>query len=389
MQRVSVLGSTGSIGTAALDVIAHHPGELTVAALAAARNVELLARQANRFKPEVLALLDGDKVDELRRQLDYPTEIWVGPEGVAAAAAMPEADTVLVAIVGAAGLPATCAAAQAGKRICLANKEALVIGGHLVTRLVASGGAELLPVDSEHSAIFQCLWQGGREEVFGIYLTASGGPFRQFTREQLAQVTPEMALQHPTWTMGRKITIDSATLMNKGLEVIEAHWLFSLDWAQIKVLVHPQSIIHSMVEFTDGSILAQLGTPDMRLPIQAALLYPQRRPAPVRRLDFSTLSALTFELPDLERFPCLSLAYRAGMTGGTAPAVLNAANEVAVELFLKGELPFMAIPRVVEESLAGQPFGRAETLEEILAVDGEARREAARVAGKLKSKKTI
>jgi len=383
MLHVAILGSTGSIGVNTLQVIAHHPEKLKVVALSAGSNVSLLCEQAARFRPEVVCIGDQSLARELKNNLDPSIRIVVGEEGLQTCASWPSADAVVVAIVGSAGLPPTCAAARAGKRICLANKEALVAGGQLVMNLVRQHQATLLPIDSEHSAIFQCL-AGNNAPLNRIYLTASGGPFRNASIEQLSQVKPADALRHPNWNMGAKVTIDSATLMNKGLEVIEAHWLFGLTWQQIQVVVHPQSVIHSMVEFIDGSILAQLGAPDMRLPIQVALMHPERWPSPATKLNLLELAELTFEAPDTTRFPCLELAYAAGKAGGTMPVVLNAANEVAVQLFLQHQLAFTSIPKVVETCMARHQLEEATDISIIMATDKQARQDAAQVAAHLR-----
>jgi 1-deoxy-D-xylulose-5-phosphate reductoisomerase len=362
MRGVVILGSTGSIGTQALDVIARHRDDYRVVALAAGRNTALL--------------------DEQRRAFDVPPErarACAGdPDALAELAALPDADVVLNAVVGFAGLPATLAALEHGKRLALANKESLIAGGPVVQKARASGGGEIVPVDSEHSAVWQCLRSGRPSEVRRIVLTASGGPFRGRTREQLASVTVEDALAHPTWNMGAKITIDSSTLMNKGLEVIEAHELFGVDLDRIDVVVHPQSIVHGMVEFTDGATIAQLSMPDMRLPIGLALGAPQRLGEAFGALDWSTIGSLTFEEPDQRTFRCLQLAYDAGRAGGTAPAVLNGANEVAVDAFLARRMPWSAIADVVEETLQGGT-GNADDVADVLEADRAARARAGAV----------
>jgi len=356
---VVVLGSTGSVGTQALDVIARHPDDYRVVALAAGRNTDLLAEQARAF---------GVPADLARSCVD-------APGALAELAAHPEADVVLNAVVGFAGLPATIAALEAGTRLALANKESLIAAGPVVAKARAASGAEIVPVDSEHSAIWQCLRAGRPTEVNRIILTASGGPFRGRTAADLANVTRADALKHPTWQMGEKITIDSSTLVNKGLEVIEAHELFGVDFDRIDVVVHPQSIVHSMVEFVDGATIAQLSEPDMRLPIGLALGAPDRLPEAFGAIDWTTLGTLTFEPPDRDTFRCLDLAYEAGRTGGTAPAVLSGANEVAVEAFLAERLPWSAIAAVVEEVLnAGT--GSADEVDDVLAADRVARERA-------------
>jgi 1-deoxy-D-xylulose-5-phosphate reductoisomerase len=383
-RAVALLGATGSIGDSTLDVIARHPQRFAVAALAAHRNWEKLAALCRVFRPAYAALHDTDAARMLEQALSrdgLPTRVLAGPQGLAEVATLPEADTVLAAIVGAAGLAPTLAAAQAGKRILLANKEALVIGGALFMHAVEQGGGTLLPIDSEHNAIFQCLPPAhGRSPVQRgvrrILLTASGGPFRTRPIAQLAGVTPEEACAHPNWSMGRKISVDSATMMNKGLEVIEAHWLFGVPRAAIEVVIHPQSVVHSLVEYVDGSVLAQLGYPDMRTPIAQALAFPERVDAGVPRLDLAQLSALTFETPDLERFPCLKLAYAALDAGGTAPIALNAANEVAVAAFLRGASAYGDIASTCEAVLARETARPVASLDDALAADAAARRAA-------------
>jgi 1-deoxy-D-xylulose-5-phosphate reductoisomerase len=389
MRHVTLLGATGSIGDSTLDVIARHPDRFAVAALVAHRNWRKLAQLCRRFRPPVAALLDVAAARALEAALaadGLPTRVLAGPAGVAEAAALPHVDTVLAAIVGAAGLAPTLAAARAGKRILLANKEALVIGGELFMRAASEGGATVLPIDSEHNAIFQCLPARYAREpdaagVRRILLTASGGPFRKTPLEALAQVTPDEACAHPNWTMGRKISVDSATMMNKGLEVIEAHWLFGVQREAIDVVVHPQSVIHSLVEYVDGSVLAQLGHPDMRTPIAQALAYPERVDAGVAKLDLATLASLSFEAPDLERFPCLALAYAALESGGSAPIVLNAANEIAVEAFLGRRAQFRDIADVCAKTLDRIAATRVGSLDAALAIDAQARATACAMLG--------
>lgn len=370
--RVAVLGSTGSIGRQALDVAARYPERIEVVALAAFSNGAMLAEQAATFGVQRLALADEPAAAVARSASGLAIE--AGAAAIERIAGDGSADVVLNALVGAAGLRASVAALRSGARLALANKESLVVGGELVTSL---GLDRILPVDSEHSAIFQCLQGESRDEVSRIWLTASGGPFRGYTPEQLHEVTVEQALAHPRWTMGPKITVDSATLMNKGLEAIEAHHLFEVDYDRIAVLVHPESCIHSMVEFSDGSVKAHLGATDMRVPIQYAFSYPERWGAPVPAVDFRTLGQLTFDAPDTRTFRCLALALEAGRAGGTAPAVLNAANEVAVARFLARRTPFDSIPQVVAEVLERHDIGPADSLESVEAADGWARREAA------------
>ncbi|GIV60875.1 MAG: 1-deoxy-D-xylulose 5-phosphate reductoisomerase [Rhodothermaceae bacterium] len=358
-QGLCLLGSTGSIGTQALAVAALFPDRLRVRALTAYANVERLVQQARRFRPACVAIGDVEKYATLREALaGTGIAVLAGAEGLCEAATRSDVDTVLAAVVGFAGLAPTLAAVRAGKKIALANKETLVVAGALVTELAERHGAVLLPVDSEHSAIFQCLLGEPKEAVETLVLTASGGPFRTRPKETFDAITRAEALCHPNWSMGHKITIDSATMMNKGLEVIEARWIFGLDGARIRVLVHPQSIVHSIVVFRDGSAKAQLGVPDMKVPIQYALTYPDRWPAPHPRVDWATLGRLDFEEPDLDKFPCLRLAFEALEHGGTAPAVLNAANEQAVALFLEERIRFTDIPRLIEralEALAARP----------------------------------
>jgi 1-deoxy-D-xylulose-5-phosphate reductoisomerase len=375
MRRLAVLGSTGSIGTSTLEVVGAHPDRFQVTALAARANVDLLAEQVRRHAPRFVSVATEASARELRQRLGRTsTEVGWGTEGLLQAASDSGADVVVSAIVGGAGLSPTMGAIAAGKDVALANKESLVMAGHLVTAEAKRRGVRILPVDSEHSAVFQCL--GGRDgsQLRRIVLTASGGPFRTRPRATFASITPEEALKHPNWAMGKKITIDSATLMNKGLEVIEAHWLFHLPVTQVDVVIHPQSIVHSLVEFVDGSMLAQLGVPDMRVPIQYALTYPERRASAVPRLALESLSGLTFEAVDRERFPCLDLAYEAAQAGGSAPAVLNAANEVAVQRFLSRRIGFDEIPSLIRKALDAHPGRAVSTVEEVLEVDREVRR---------------
>lgn len=385
MRNVAVLGATGSIGTSTLDVIARHPDRFRASVLSAHGNVAALAELCARFRPELAVIADPALEGELARRLaatGVRCEVASGHEALAAAASGALCDTVVAAIVGAAGLDSTLAAARAGKRLLLANKESIVLAGPLLLDALRAGGGVLIPVDSEHNAIFQCL-PGGRPElaksgVRRLILTASGGPFRGRTRAELAAVTPEQACKHPKWSMGRKISVDSATLMNKGLEVIEAHHLFGAPAGAIDVLVHPQSLVHSLVEYVDGSVLAQLGNPDMRTAIAHALAWPERVEAGVPPLDLAASGALQFEAPDLDTFRCLALAFQALRAGGDAPAILNAANEVAVEAFLAGALPFLAIAEVVEGVLAELPAQAVVDVESLVARDGEARAAARR-----------
>jgi 1-deoxy-D-xylulose-5-phosphate reductoisomerase len=380
-RRITILGATGSIGASALDVIARHPERFSVVALAANRRWEPLLELLRRFRPPYAALLDAGAARELaaavkREQLG--TRVLAGGEGLVEAATLAEADTVIAAIVGAAGLAPTIAAAAAGKRILLANKETLVLAGDLFMNAARGSKAVLLPIDSEHNAIFQCMpapSTPGREHdgVRRILLTASGGPFRTIPRAQLERVTPDEACAHPRWRMGRKISVDSATMMNKGLEVIEAHWLFGCAREQIEVLIHPESIVHSLVEYVDGSVLAQLSNPDMRTPLAQALAWPDRVAAGVSPLDLAQLGTLNFAEPDRSRFPCLGLAYEALAAGGSAPAMLNAANEVAVAAFLERRLGFLDISGVCAETLASLPVGPIGSLEDALEADRSAR----------------
>ncbi len=386
MKRLAVLGSTGSIGVSTLAVVDKHPERFEVVALSAGRQVERLFEQCLRYRPRYAVMVDLEAAALLKlkaREAGLPSEVLAGARALEEIAAASEVDAVMAAIVGSAGLRSTLAAARAGKQLLLANKEALVMAGGLLMDAVAASGATLLPIDSEHNAIFQALprdFDGSfpRAGVRRLWLTASGGPFLRTTPEQLAMVTPEQARAHPKWVMGHKISVDSATLMNKGLEVIEASYLFNASPAQIRVVIHPQSIVHSLVEYVDGSLLAQLGNPDMRTPIAHALAYPERIESGVQSLDLWALGALQFEQPDLDRFPCLRLAYRALEAGGNAPIILNAANEVAVARFLAGHLAFSRIAEVVEDTLEGIAPGRVRTLEDVLAADAQARAHAER-----------
>jgi len=381
---VAILGSTGSIGRSTLDVVERHPDRFRVVALSARRDVPRLFDQCVRHRPRLAVMTEGDAARELSRRLavaGVPTEVMAGDEALIHAATAAGADYVMAAIVGAAGLASTLAAARAGRRVLLANKEALVMSGPLLLDAVAASGAQLLPIDSEHNAIFQCLppTTAGRAAsgVRRIWLTASGGPFLRLPGERLATVTPDEACAHPRWSMGRKISVDSATLMNKGLELIEAQLLFGLPPGGVEVVVHPQSIVHSLVEYVDGSTLAQLGNPDMRTPIAHALAWPERIESGVTPLDMLALGRLEFEAPDRERFRALPLAEQAARAGGTAPAILNAANEVAVEAFLQGALNFSGIPMVIEDVLGQLTATRVQDLEDVLGADASARRAAA------------
>ena len=391
-QRLTILGSTGSIGVNTLDVIRQHPRRYSVEALCAHSQTDRLFEQCVEFAPRYAVVRDEHLAAGLRTRLAAAacaTHVLFGPEALVRMAELPEVDTVMAAIVGAAGLPPTLAAALAGKKILLANKEALVMAGPVFMRAVHSGGARLLPIDSEHNAIFQSLpadYAGdlGKSGVQGILLTASGGPFRKTPREDLAKVTPEQACAHPNWVMGRKISVDSATMMNKGLEVIEAHWLFNVPAEKIQVVVHPQSVIHSLVQYVDGSVLAELGNPDMRTPIAQALAYPDRISSGVEPLDLFDVAALDFERPDFDRFPCLGLAYRALQDGNSAPAALNAANEVAVQRFLEGVIGFIDISRVIACVMERMPASRLDSLDDVLAADALARRMAEQIVEEIK-----
>ena len=381
IQRITVLGATGSIGQSTLDVIARHPDRFSVFALSAQRQDTKLLEQVLRFEPRYAVMVDADAALRLQsalRAAGSRTEVLSGSAALEQVAAADEVDMVMAAIVGAAGLRPTLAAAQAGKKILLANKEALVLSGQLFMDAVADSGAVLLPIDSEHNAVFQALPAGyarrpGASGVRKVLLTASGGPFRASSIEQLRAVTPDQACAHPNWVMGRKISVDSATMMNKGLEVIEAHWLFGAPADIIEVVVHPQSVIHSMVEYVDGSVIAQLGNPDMRTPIAHALAWPERIDAGVRALDLFDIARLDFERPDLQRFPCLALAFAALRAGGAAPATLNAANEEAVEAFLAQRIGFLDIARVIEACLERSPDFAVDSLDAVFAADAQAR----------------
>jgi 1-deoxy-D-xylulose-5-phosphate reductoisomerase len=389
MQRVTILGATGSIGVSTLDVLARHPEQYSVYALSAHGRVDELAAQCRQFRPARAVVGSPEAAARLASMIaDLPTEVSYGEQALCDISASPDTDTVMAAIVGAAGLAPTLAAARAGKKVLLANKEALVMSGQLFMDAVREHKATLLPIDSEHNAIFQSLpahyaRQPQAAGVAKILLTASGGPFLKRDVETLEQVTPEEACKHPNWSMGRKISVDSATMMNKGLEVIEAHWLFGAPADLIEVVIHPQSVIHSMVSYVDGSVLAQLGNPDMRTPIAHALAYPERIASGVAQLDLTTMAALEFHAPDMRRFPCLALAFDALRAGGTAPSLLNAANEVAVQAFLDRRIGFRDIDRVVRRVMDEEAHGAASSIEAVLAQDAQARRAAERIAGAL------
>jgi 1-deoxy-D-xylulose-5-phosphate reductoisomerase len=386
MKRLAILGSTGSIGRSALAVVDAHPERLQVAALAAGDNADLLAEQVRRYAPQAVAMATGEGLARLRESLggSMPALSDCGPDGLTMVATHPAVDIVICASAGTAGLEAVMAAIESDKTIALANKEVLVMAGALVTEAARRRGVAILPVDSEHNAIHQCLHGRDASEVRRLVLTASGGPFRDVPAEVLERVDPVAALNHPTWRMGRKITIDSATLMNKGLEVIEARWLFGVEARQIDVVIHPQSIVHSMVELIDGSVIAQLGVTDMRLPIQYACSYPERWDAPLPSLDLVHAGRLDFAAPDRGRFPCLSLAYAALEAGGTLPVVLNAANEIAVETFLDGHLGFTGIPRVIERAMEAHTPVSLDSVAAVRAVDRWAREYARSAARELK-----
>lgn len=369
MKEIVILGSTGSIGTQTLDIVDANE-DLSVVALAAASNIILLEEQIRKYHPKAVAVWNEDKAEQLRENIkDLNIKVFAGMDGLLALVSMEEADIVVTAVVGMIGIRPTIAAIEAGKDIALANKETLVTAGHIIMPLARKKGVSILPVDSEHSAIFQALHGENRSELSKILLTASGGPFRGRKREELLDVTVEDALKHPNWSMGRKITIDSATMVNKGLEVIEAKWLFGVDVDQIQVVVQPQSVIHSMIELKDGAVMAQLGTPDMRLPIQYALFYPERRYLRGDRLDFTAIKSLSFDVPDLEVFEGLKMAYEAGRVGGSLPTVLNAANEKAVSLFLDKKIKFLDIAKIIRECMEEHKVIQNPSLSEILDIE--------------------
>ena len=372
IKKISVLGSTGSIGTQTLE-IARYNQDIGITALAAGSNVELLEKQVREFHPKIACLWKEEAARELKRRIrDLDVKVVSGMEGLMEAACEPEAQIVVTAVVGMIGIRPTIAAMEAGKDIALANKETLVTAGHIIMPLAKEKGVKILPVDSEHSAIFQCLQGAGENRIHKILLTASGGPFRGRSREQLAGVQPEDALKHPNWSMGRKITIDSSTMVNKGLEVMEAHWLFDVDMDQVQVVIQPASVIHSMIEYEDGAVIAQLGTPDMKLPIQYALYYPERRFLPGDRLDFTKLKEITFDEPDMETFRGLKLAYEAGKAGGSLPTVFNTANELAVSLFLEKKIPYLAITDLIQGAMENHKRKAAPNVDQILAAEQEA-----------------
>lgn len=371
MRRIAILGSTGSIGTQTLEVVEQNK-DIEVTALAAGSNIRLLEQQIRKFHPRLAAVWSEEKAKELRTAVaDLDVRIEAGMDGLIAVATEEKAQTVVTAVVGMIGILPTIAAIQAGRDIALANKETLVTAGHLIIPMVKEKGVRLLPVDSEHSAIFQCLNGEHGNRIQKILLTASGGPFRGWTREQMKNIQVEDALKHPNWSMGRKITIDSSTMVNKGLEVMEARWLFGVEMDQVQVVVQPQSVIHSMVEFEDGAVMAQLGTPDMKLPIQYALYYPERRPLAGDRLDFWKLKEIRFEKPDFENFLALSLAYRAGKTGGSLPTVFNAANERAVSMFLNRKIGYLTIVDIIESAMERHQVISDPSVEQILETERE------------------
>lgn len=372
-KSIAILGSTGSIGTQTLDVVAQHPDQFRVEALAGGSNIQLLLEQIHQFKPKKVSISTKALADELKLSVPAGVEVYYGDEGLREVAAGTDANFVVTAVVGSQGLRPTLDAIEAGKTIGLANKETLISAGHIVTEAARKHGVSLLPIDSEHSAIFQCLNGERRADVRKLVITASGGSFRDRTREQLVGVTVEEALKHPNWSMGAKITIDSATMMNKGLEVIEAHWLFNMPFDDIEVIIHPESIIHSYVEFVDHSIIAQLGNPDMRVPIQYALTYPHRMANNSASLDLAQIGKLHFRPMDMKRFPCLQMAYDCGRAGGTATTVFNAANEVAVARFLEGAISFLAIEDVIEQTINQHEIIANPDLETIMQADGWAR----------------
>ncbi len=375
MKRIAILGSTGSIGTQTLDVVREHADEYEAYALTAGHNAELLIAQAREFHPEVVVIADESRYETVREALaDLPIKVWAGAEAIGDAASLPDVDVVVTAMVGFAGLRPTVAAIEAGKTIALANKETLVVAGEFITELAVKHRAPILPVDSEHSAIFQCLVGEDGNAIDKILLTASGGPFRTTPIEELANVTAARALKHPNWEMGAKITIDSATMMNKGFEMIEAKWLFGVEPERIEVLVHPESIVHSAVQLADGGVKAQLGVPDMRLPIQYALSFPRRLSLSGERLDLAALGRLTFERPDFDKFDCLRIAYEAIAAGGNLPCVVNAANEVANAAFRRGAVGFLDIPRLIRRAMTDATRCQRASLSDYLASDAEVRR---------------
>lgn len=377
MKKISLLGSTGSVGTQTLEVVDQHPDEFEIVGLSAGKNIDRLIAQVNKYRPKIVSVATKQLAEQLKLHIPSNIRVVYEEEGLIEVATISEAEMVVTAILGSRGLPATLAAIDQGKQIGLANKETLVTAGHIVMERALRAGVSILPIDSEHSAIFQCLNGESRKEIDSITLTASGGSFRDYSREQLSGVTVEQALNHPNWSMGAKITIDSATMANKGLEVIEAHWLFGLSYDQINVLIHPESIIHSYVQFVDHSIIAQLGMPDMRVPIQYALSFPHRKPTASEKLDLAAIGKLHFQTMDYERFPMLKLAFECGKASLSAPIVYNAANEVAVDRFLRGEISFLDIERIVEKMLSQHNTCDVNDIEAILDVDHSTRAIAA------------
>ena len=383
-KQIAILGSTGSIGTQALNVIAQHPDKFEVYALTANNNIDLLIEQAIRFSPEIVVIANEKNYSVLKEALqEYPIKVWAGVDAISDIVQSEHIDIVLAAMVGFSGLKSIISALRSGKTVALANKETLVVAGEYIIDLALRNGAPILPVDSEHSAIFQCLNGEELNRINKIWLTASGGPFRNFTREQLQQVSKEQALNHPNWSMGAKVTIDSSTLMNKGFEMIEAKWLFDVDPSEIEVVVHPQSIVHSMVEFDDTSVMAQMGVPDMRIPIQYAFSYPQRVKSDFKSANFFQLSNLTFEQPDLSVFKNLSFAYEAIKKGGNMPCILNAANEIAVESFLQDKISYLAMSDLLEQAMQKVSFIETPSLDDYFETDIEARKIATEITNKL------
>ncbi len=388
IKKIAILGSTGSIGINSLEVISQLPDLFSVSYLTAHRNIDLLQQQIEQYHPKGVVLLEDCSASILRKLTNGTTEVLSGEEGLQEIVRRDDVDLVISSLVGIAGLKPTIEAIKSGKTIALANKETLVVAGAVINHLLKKHGVRLIPIDSEHSAVLQCLAGESRPNIARLILTASGGPFLNTSKEELEHVTAEQALKHPNWKMGSKITIDSATLMNKGLEVIEAHWLFDLPPEKIDVVIHPQSIIHSMVEFVDGSVKAQLGVPDMKIPIQYALTYPDRMPSTYERLDFARLQEMTFLKPDRDKFQCLDLAYRSLRMGGTAPAVLNAANEVAVQSFLDGRIRFVDIPRTIAIALDRHPVIPKPDLEDVIEADRKTREFVRSTMGQFSSRNT-
>lgn len=380
MKNLSILGSTGSIGTQTLEIVRQFPKEFKIVGLTANKNIELLKKQIKEFKPKAVAAMDENKADELRKYANV--QVYSGREGLNKIATLNEADTVVNALVGSVGIEPTYNAIKNKKNIALANKETLVAAGSVIMEEVKKNNVSLMPIDSEHSAIFQCLNGENIKEVNKITITCSGGPFKNYTRQQLEKVTAQDALKHPTWNMGNKITIDSATLMNKGFEVIEAHWLYGIDYKKIKVVIHPKSIVHSSVEFIDKSTIAQLGLPNMKIPIQYALSYPKRLSNITTPLDLVKIRNLEFQEPDFEMFPCLKYAYEAGIAGGTLPTVMNAANEIAVYAFLDGKIKFLDIPKLIKKMMSNHRLTKNPKLGEIIDIDKKTKAETKKIIEK-------